>query len=94
MVELDKFLRKMYKQEQLARKEAELRNCMSPKCNIVVFSLESINIMGTLLRKKIEEALVDPAMKVLASEFQKSLETMVNELARSVLIDAELQKYS
>ena len=69
MVELDKFLRKMYKQEQLARKEAELRNCMSPKCNIVVFSLESINIMGTLLRKKIEEGLVDPAIKVLAGEF-------------------------
>lgn len=46
MVELDKFLRKMFKPEQLARKEMELRTCLSDKCNIVVFLLESINLMS------------------------------------------------
>lgn len=94
MVELDKFLRKMFKPEQLARKEMELRSCLSEKCNIVVFSLESINLMGTLLRKKIEEAVPDTSHRALANDFYKQIDYMVNDLAKSALIDTELFKYS
>lgn len=46
------------------------------------------------MKTKIDETQTEPSQKVLANEFYKQIDWMVMNLAKSVLIDLELQKYS
>ena len=86
---LVQWLMKQYHPQSIYAKEKELRDCLDETTS-VIFPYEYATEIRTLLRKSLSSNQRESSGEAAMLVFVQEVESMVIDVSRSVLIDAEL----